>query len=109
MLAAHKRGVGVRIITDDEESLDGGSDVYFLHDHGIPMAMDMSENHMHHKFAIFDGEWLLNGSFNWTRSASEFNQENLLVTTNPALVEPFKAEFERLWRLFSRLRPGMAG
>lgn len=105
IIDAHKRGVAVRVITDDEKSLDGGSDIDILRDHGVPLVMDMSENHMHHKFAIFDGECLLNGSFNWTRSATEFNQENIMVTTNPALVAPFRTEFEKLWRAFAKLRP----
>ena len=28
------------------------------------------DGHMHHKFAIFDGERLINGSYNWTRGAA---------------------------------------
>lgn len=63
---------------------------------------------MHHKFAIFDGQCLLNGSFNWTRSTTESNQENLLVTTNPALVEFFRKEFERLRRAFAKPCPKWA-
>jgi phosphatidylserine/phosphatidylglycerophosphate/cardiolipin synthase-like enzyme len=53
---------------------------------------------MHHKFAIFDGGLLVNGSFNWTRSAAEWNSENLLLTTDPALVAAFRREFDRLWQ-----------
>ena len=41
---------------------------------------------MHHKFALFDGRRLMTGSFNWTRSASEQNEENLIVTADPVLV-----------------------
>ena len=52
---------------------------------------------MHHKFAIADAARLLNGSFNWTRSASRVNEENVMVTSEPAAVAAFRAEFERLW------------
>ena len=56
-----------------------------------------NEAHMHHKFAIFDGDLLLNGSFNWTRSASELNEENLIITPDPVLVRAFAGRFEELW------------
>jgi phosphatidylserine/phosphatidylglycerophosphate/cardiolipin synthase-like enzyme len=52
---------------------------------------------MHHKFAIFDGELLLNGSYNWTRSAAEHNQENFTVTNDPAVVRRFAEAFARMW------------
>jgi mitochondrial cardiolipin hydrolase len=62
------------------------------------VRLDRSPDHMHHKFAVFDRTTLATGSFNWTRSASEFNQENLVITANPALVNAFSEEFERLWK-----------
>jgi phosphatidylserine/phosphatidylglycerophosphate/cardiolipin synthase-like enzyme len=51
---------------------------------------------MHHKFALFDNETLLNGSFNWTRSASDVNQENILITQDAELVEKFSRQFDYL-------------
>jgi phosphatidylserine/phosphatidylglycerophosphate/cardiolipin synthase-like enzyme len=99
---AHERGVAVRIITDDEKAGDLGSDIPRLAEAGIPVAMDDSPSHMHHKFAVIDGRVLLTGSFNWTRSASEANQENVVVTDDPRLVRPFATEFERLWNQMSR-------
>jgi mitochondrial cardiolipin hydrolase len=65
---------------------------------GIPCKMDVGNAaHMHHKFAVFDGRRLMTGSFNWTCSASEQNEENLLVTPDPVLVGLFGARFEYLW------------
>jgi phosphatidylserine/phosphatidylglycerophosphate/cardiolipin synthase-like enzyme len=56
---------------------------------------------MHHKFAVIDGKTLLTGSYNWTRSAADFNEENVVVTDDPRLVSSFAAEFEKLWKKFS--------
>jgi phosphatidylserine/phosphatidylglycerophosphate/cardiolipin synthase-like enzyme len=56
---------------------------------------------MHHKFALFDRETLLTGSYNWTRSAGEVNQENLVVTSDAHLVAAFVQEFEQLWKDFA--------
>ncbi|MCE0558247.1 MULTISPECIES: phospholipase D-like domain-containing protein [unclassified Motilimonas] len=97
LLKAHQRGINVRIISDNDKRNDKGSDVYQLDEAGIPVVVDRTEHHMHNKFALFDKKILLNGSFNWTRSASKFNQENIATTDNPKLVQAFSYEFERLW------------
>lgn len=96
----HDRRVKIRIITDDDKSYDRGSDVDELANYGINVVTDNSPNHMHHKFAIFDRQTLLNGSFNWTRSASELNEENIIVTDDVSLVAEFQKQFECLWDKF---------
>lgn len=101
ILKAHQSGIQVRIITDDDKTEDRGSDVDYLAERGVPTRMDDAESHMHHKFAIFDGEYLLNGSFNWTRSATKYNNENITVTNQPEMVEQFSHYFEKLWKAFA--------
>jgi mitochondrial cardiolipin hydrolase len=100
ILDAHGRGLKVRLITDDEKSLDPGSDVFRLRDAGIAVRFDVSLDHMHHKFAVFDRRLLVTGSYNWTRSAAENNHENILITDQARLVRAFHDEFERLWASF---------
>lgn len=100
LIKAHKRGVNVRIITDNEKQFDAGSDIQILKDARVPLRMDDSPHHMHHKFAVFDQHILLNGSFNWTASASDYNAENLLTTNNPLLVDLYLKEFEKLWKQY---------
>lgn len=102
IVAAHKRGIQVRLITDNDKAQDQGSDIFKLIDRGINVRMDNTENHMHHKFAIVDKTILVNGSFNWTRSATVYNQENILVTNEPKLVAAYLGEFDSLWDEFSR-------
>jgi mitochondrial cardiolipin hydrolase len=97
---AHQRGVQVRIITDDDKSADLGSDIDGLRDAGIAVRMDRSPAHMHHKFALFDAERLLLGSYNWTRGAATLNRENLILVNTPRLRDAFQGEFEQLWRQF---------
>ena len=93
----HRRGIAVRIITDDEKSGDLGSDIGRLDEAGIAVRIDRSPYHMHHKFALFDNKSLLTGSYNWTRSAAESNEENLLATDDRQMVKEFSAQFETLW------------
>ena len=97
ILDAHRRRVAVRIITDDAKAEDLGSDVGRFERSGIPTRVDRSPFHMHHKFAILDGATLLTGSYNWTRGAARDNEENLIVTTEPRFLAPFRETFERLW------------
>ncbi|TWO70850.1 nuclease [Caenimonas sedimenti] len=98
VLAAHQRGVALRFVTDNTKEFDAGSDVAQLRRAGVPVVVDRTEAHMHHKFAIFDGVWLLNGSYNWTRSACDYNEENLVASNDPGLVRQFQGEFEQLWQ-----------
>lgn len=102
ILAAHRRGVAVRVLTDNDKAFDAGSDIAQIQRAGIPVCVDRTPAHMHHKFAVLDRAWLVNGSYNWTRSACEVNEENLIVTNEPVLVARFSAEFGALWRMLSR-------
>lgn len=101
ILAVHRRGVAVRILTDNDKTADEGNDIDRLAAAGLTVRQDRSAWHMHHKFALCDAQVLLTGSFNWTRSASDHNQENILVTQETRLVEAFAREFERLWAVFA--------
>lgn len=101
LLAAHRRGVRVRVISDDDKAADLGSDHARLAAAGIPVAVDDTPYHMHHKFLIADGRTLATGSYNFTRQAAERNLEALIVTDDPRLAGPFGEEFERLWRRFA--------
>jgi mitochondrial cardiolipin hydrolase len=101
ILLAHQRNINVRILTDNDKANDHGSDVYTLKEQGIPVCMDSSSNHMHHKFALVD-QRLVNGSFNWTRSATDYNQENIVVSADAGLVHSFDKAFDDLWTRFSK-------
>lgn len=98
ILLKHKQGLDIRIITDNEKQFDMGSDVQELQDAGIKVKMDESRHHMHHKFAIADKKDLLTGSYNWTRSAALYNQENLLVMNDSFALKKYLNEFYRLWK-----------
>src|SRR5262249_52240936 len=100
VLAVHRRGARVRVVTDDEKANDEGSDVRRMAAAGIPVRVDDSPFHMHHKFALFDGGTVLTGSYNWTLGAARNNQENLVISNDRRLVNAFTGEFERLWKQF---------
>jgi len=101
LLEAHKAEIDVRIVSDNDKSNDRGSDIHYLAKQGVPVKLDRSSYHMHHKFALFDKGFeqcaLINGSFNWTRSASTSNEENITVLYDKQLTDTFSNTFESLW------------
>ncbi len=97
IVAAHRRKVSVKVISDNDKSFDRGSDIESLFKSGIPLKIDRTDDHMHHKFCLIDKQVLLTGSYNWTRSAAERNHENILITEETGVVKEFLGEFEKLW------------
>ena len=81
--------------------VNGKSPCFVWHPSEVP-STDSTEAHMHHKFAIADNDLLLTGSYNWTRSASTENNENVIVTNHEKLVAPFREEFDKMWRALGR-------
>ena len=106
LMTLHEQGIRVRLMTEKDTMGDAGSDVQALANAGCEVRYDDSASLMHHKFLIVDNRLLLNGSFNFTRSATEGNQENVVITTNASLVQQFAQHFEqRLWPSGIPLRP----
>ncbi|EEC11800.1 hypothetical protein ISCGN_021188 [Ixodes scapularis] len=101
ILSLRTRGRVIRVITNEEGSDMPGSQIGRLRQAGIQVRVNHQTSFlMHHKFALVDEEVLLSGSFNWTRQAITGNHENLLLTADPDIVEPFVAEFQKLWDYF---------
>lgn len=98
LLAAQRRGIDIRILTDDDKSFDKGSDIERLKRSGIAVKMDNSPVHMHHKFALIDEDTLLTGSYNWTRSAATHNYENIILLKDAHTFKAYDKEFEKLWK-----------
>ena len=98
IIQAKHRGVNVLILTDNDKLYDLGSDIIQLAKEGIVTRIDNTSNHMHHKFMIVDDQILVNGSYNWTRSAANYNQENIIVSREQSLINLFNKEFDKLWK-----------
>lgn len=64
---------------------------------GICVRCSVGSVYMHHKFAVVDSRRLISGSLNWTLTAVQNNMENIVITEERDLVQPFIDEFHRLW------------
>lgn len=97
ILTAHKKGIDIKLITDNDKSLDVGSDIEQMAKEGVKVKIDKTSNHMHHKFMVADRQMALTGSYNWTLSAARYNHENIMLTTEAGIIKSFLSEFDRLW------------
>ncbi len=64
---------------------------------GLDIHLDGNNRNMHHKAFIIDEEIVIVGSYNFSRSAEERNDENTLVIYNADVAELFLEEFERVF------------
>jgi len=90
-------GVRVRVIVDHSNIGLTGCQVSRLREAGVRVVSRKQSGLMHHKFAVVDGRVVITGSFNWTSQAIYNNNENVIISSNKKLVEPFVVEFEKLW------------
>jgi len=98
---AHERGVKVRVLTDQRQAQQKGSDDEKLEARGVSVRRDTQNGAMHHKFCIGDRRAVITGSFNWSYNADRRNAENFVIVRLSATVKAFRAEFDRLWDLNS--------
>jgi phosphatidylserine/phosphatidylglycerophosphate/cardiolipin synthase-like enzyme len=82
---ARKRGLDVRVILDKSNLREGYSSATFFQHEGVPLLIDSMHAIAHNKIIILDGETVITGSFNFTKSAETRNAENLLIIHDPAL------------------------
>jgi len=99
LLNAYKRGLDVAGVIESGQAGNEGSDYQALLDAGVDVRLDGNPANMHHKVILIDGEVLITGSYNFSRSAEMRNDENLLVVHNPQLVAQFMQEFDRIYEI----------
>jgi phosphatidylserine/phosphatidylglycerophosphate/cardiolipin synthase-like enzyme len=96
---AYKRGVKVRVITDKTQAA-GATQKHAMNDLitiGIPIKIDAHSGLMHLKMSIIDGEVATIGSYNYSKGASEDNDEVLMVINETWFAQMCQDEFNRLW------------
>ncbi len=104
LLRAAERGVDVVGIYDESQGASSYATDDALAAAGIPVFTDGNQNSsgfsggkLHHKVMLVDaglpGEAMVTGSFNWSASATDANDENLLEIRDPDVIAAFSDEF----------------
>ncbi|GAB4535945.1 MAG: phospholipase D-like domain-containing protein [Anaerolineales bacterium] len=63
---------------------------------GLNVRLDGNPDLMHHKVIVLDGQTVITGSYNFSRSAEAHNDETLLILHHPDIAAAYQAECERL-------------
>ena len=93
------QGIQVRGVLDAyQESSGQGGEYQRFRDHGLQVLLDGHPEKMHHKVIIIDGEIVVTGSYNLTRSAEINNDENTLVIHDQEIAEIYLGEFEWIFQ-----------
>jgi phosphatidylserine/phosphatidylglycerophosphate/cardiolipin synthase-like enzyme len=96
LIAAEKRGVDVEVILDKSQEQARGSEADLISESGIPTFVDSAYRIAHDKVMVIDGNKVITGSFNFTRSAEEYNAENLIIISNdPPLAEQYTSSWRQ--------------
>ena len=97
LISAKEKGLDVKVVIEEENAYVRGSEYEKLKKAGVDVRLDSNKALMHHKVMIVDGEIVVTGSYNWTKSAEEENDENLVVIYGEGLARRYEEEFERIW------------
>ncbi len=96
ILERAQAGLVVQGVFDEGQAENEGSDVERLAQAGLDVWLDGSPGLLHHKVIVVDGELLITGSYNFSRSAEDRNDENVLFIFSPELADQYRLEFERV-------------
>ncbi len=98
MIARANSGVDVAGVMETRQyNSNTGGEFDTLTAAGLDVRLDGNPNNMHHKVIIIDGKIVITGSYNFSRSAEERNDENTLIIHNAEIAAQYLSEFERVY------------
>jgi phosphatidylserine/phosphatidylglycerophosphate/cardiolipin synthase-like enzyme len=90
-------GIEVAGVMDDEQVRSNqGTEYDPFRQADLDVRIDGIEGLMHHKVFIVDEKIVVLGSYNFSQSAEERNDENLMIIYDPVIARQFILEFERV-------------
>ncbi|MFD2925128.1 phospholipase D-like domain-containing protein [Halobacillus naozhouensis] len=105
---ATKRGVNVRVITDRTQTSDLSkqtANIQKLIEAGVPVKVNTYDGNMHLKVMISDQNLVTTGSYNFTYSAENKNDEVLVVIRGKKIGEEWTDKFDSMWNDSSHYSP----
>ena len=99
LVAAKKRGVDVRMLTDQERTreMKQHTALQTLRLAGIPVRVNQHEGLMHLKQVVIDDEINTSGSMNHTTSGNAYNDERMDIITDRDISLKAREQFLSMW------------
>jgi len=91
-------GLDIKGVMDEEQvASNTGTEYDPFKQAGLDVRIDGNDGQMHHKVFIVDGRIVVMGSYNFSRSAEERNDENIIIIYHEKIAEFFLEEFDRVY------------
>jgi phosphatidylserine/phosphatidylglycerophosphate/cardiolipin synthase-like enzyme len=98
LIAAHERGVDVKLVYDDEHTMgEDDPQMQQMLDAGIPGTPDERSAFMHNKFWVIDQQVVWFGSWNLTTNDTFRNNNNAIVIRSQQMVQNYTTEFNEMF------------
>jgi phosphatidylserine/phosphatidylglycerophosphate/cardiolipin synthase-like enzyme len=94
MIERTQAGVEVQGVIENRGASQGALVTLFCAK--LPVRVDGNKYAMHHKVIILDGQTVITGSFNLTKSADDAHDDNVLVIHDAAVAAPYEQEYSRI-------------
>ena len=92
-----RAGLAVQGVVESRNVTGSGSDVEALQKSGVDVLPDGNPYVMHHKVIIIDEAIVITGSYNFSASAADSNDENVLIIHSPEIAARYMTEFRRVY------------
>ncbi len=100
MIQRAAAGVAVSgVMETSQAKSNSGAQWNALRKGGVDVTLDANPRNMHHKVILIDGEIVITGSYNFTESADNKNDEDLLIIWNGGWAGIYEKEFQRIYDL----------
>ncbi len=97
--------VTVAGIFEERNSKASWSQMPALHCAGALVRQDGNRYLLHHKVIIIDDDTVITGSFNFSRSATKSNDENIVIIRDATVAAAYLDEWRRIWDGAEELAP----
>lgn len=99
MIDRAQQGVDVAGVFDKTQAGGQGAELGTMFCAGVPVRQDGNPQFMHNKVIIVDERYVVTGSLNYSTSAEESNDENVIIIDNPEIAQRYLQDFERVWNI----------
>jgi len=107
MIDRAKAGVDVKGVFEAFGSNGTRSELKTFFCADVPARQDGNPSFLHDKIIIIDNSIVVTGSLNYSSSADDANEENVVIIDNAEIAALYLQEFEKLWTQAHDLKAGM--
>jgi len=97
MIAKARAGVSLSGVVEAQNATGSHAAYGTLSAAGLDVLLDGNCYILHHKVIVIDERTVITGSYNFTSSAEQDNDENLVIVDDPSLARAYLEEFARVY------------